>query len=652
MNLVQRNAWILILMVNLFACGCLGVWAGDYEITSPDQQIQVRIEVGDQILYSITKAGQPILAPSLIGMELQDGTVLGTNATVEDTQQTSVDQVFTPVVKIKCAQIPERFNQLQLNFKEPFSLIFRVYDEGVAYRIETNLPGSIVVKNEQVQFNFAGDPAIDITHEKSLHSSHETPYIHSKISEVAKGELCSLPGLISLDNGRKALITESDLDDYPGLWLHGSGAAQLTGFFPPYPAEEAPNRDIKKRADYIAQTEGTRAFPWRVVLIADEDKDLITNQLVLLLAKPCAIEDPSWIKPGQVILDWWGRRNIFGVDFKAGVNTATIKYFIDFCHTFGIRYFLMDEGWSTHEDLLKINPDVDMDTVTAYAKEKNVDLILWVYWTGLDKQMEKTLDQFAQWGVKGIKVDFMDRDDQRMVRFFHRVAREAAQRKMVVNFHGAYKPAGLEGKYPNVLTREGFIEFEYNGWTDLANPEHHMTLPFTRMVCGPLDYIPCTFFNTQKHEFRPVGDRPMGLGTRAHSIALAVLLESPMQMIPDSPSDYYREPECTAFISKIPADWDETVVLQAQVSDYLILARRKGEVWYMAAATDWTPRDFTLEFPFLGEDTYTADVISDGINADIRAIDYKRAEITLRRDSQIPIQLAPGGGWVARIEKK
>jgi len=347
------------------------------------------------------------------------------------------------------------------------------------------------------------------------------------------------------------------------------------------------------------------------------------------------------------MFDWWAKKYIYGVDFKSGINTETAKYFIDFCAAQGFRYFLFDDGWCPKDDLLSVNPDLDMKVVTSYAAEKGVDIMLWVIWHALERQWNDAFDQFEKWGIKGIKMDFMNRDDQKMVQFYESVARKAAEKKMVVNFHGAYKPSGLRRKYPNVLTREALIEFEYNGWTEYVTPEHHNLLPYLRMFTGPMDYIPGTTRNSTKSSFRKSGDYPMGQGTRAHAMALFVILSSPMTMLPDSPSDYYREQECADFLANIPVEWDETRLLEGKIGRYTILGRRAGDRWFVGAITDWGTRRFTLNTDFLNTGKYQVDIISDGINADTRAEDYKRSTIFIQKGEDIELNLVSGGGWVA-----
>ncbi len=626
-----------------------------YELHSPDGMVAVRVEVAEEVAFTVLVEDKPVVEVTRLALTIADDAVLGANAHVTGINRDIVSRKVRPAIREKCAVIQERYNELKLTFEEDFALAFRAYDEGVAYRFSTSLPGEVVVHAEHVSFTFGDGATIICQKEEDFRSSYEQPYSTGTVEALTAEDLCCLPVLVTPERGPRVLITESDLRDYPGLWLRGTDKSSLEAAFAGYPLEESYEGNayvqgrVTKHAEYIARTEGIRTYPWRVLAIARQDGDLITNQLVYLLASPLKLDDVSWIKPGVVTFDWWGRRNIYGVDFKAGINTATAKYFIDFASEFGFKYFLFDDGWSDGADLFKVNPDLDMEAVCAYAKEKNVGVMLWVIWATLDRQCEQALDQFSKWGIKGIKIDFMNRDDQKMVDFYHRIAKEAAKRDMVIDFHGAYKPTGLRRAYPNVLTREGLIEVEQNGWSDRANPEHHTLLPFIRMVAGPMDYIPGTMNNAQKQNFRPVGDRPMGLGTRAHDIALFVVFESPLQMLPDSPSDYYRERECTEFIAEIPVEWDETRVLDARVGEYVVLARRRGQEWFVGAITNWEPRPFDLKLDFLDSGSYEMELIRDGANAATRAIDYKKETQKVTPEQTIHIDLAPGGGWVARI---
>ncbi len=404
-----------------------------------------------------------------------------------------------------------------------------------------------------------------------------------------------------------------------------------------------------ERADYIARTSGERTFPWRILIIAREDADLIENTMVYRLAPKLELVDTSWIRPGKVAWDWWNANNIYGVDFRAGVNTETYRYYIDFAADHGIEYVILDEGWYGLGDLFDINPEIDMEELLSHARDRGVGIILWVVWKTLDDQLQPALDQFERWGVAGIKVDFMQRDDQLMVHYYWKIAAEAAKRRLLVDFHGAYKPAGLRRAYPNVLTREGVRGLENSKWSEHPTPEHNVTLPFTRMLAGPVDYTPGAMINAQEKNFHPVFTRPMSLGTRCHQLAMYVVFESPLQMLADSPSNYLREPECLSFLSAVPTVWDETRVLAARVGDYVALARRHGDEWYIGAMTDWTPRELALDLSFLGEGAFCIEIFEDGVNADRNAIDYRRVEKTIMADERLTISLATGGGWAARI---
>ncbi len=437
------------------------------------------------------------------------------------------------------------------------------------------------------------------------------------------------------------------------MWVRTGRKNELTATFPKYALEDKLEKNsdrnvlVTKKADYIAKVNGKRNFPWRIMVIAKQDADLITNQLVYQLGEKQQIKDISWIKPGKVAWDWWNALNIYGVDFKSGVNTNTYKYYIDFASKYGIEYIILDEGWYKLGNLMDVVPEIDMEEIIRYGKQKNVGVILWVVWKTLDDQLTVALDQFEKWGVKGIKVDFMQRDDQSIVDYYWKIAREAAKRKMLVDFHGAYKPSGLRRAYPNVITREGVKGLENCKWSKDITPSHDLILPFTRMVPGPMDYTPGAMLNAQPKDYKINWIRPMSMGTRTHQVAMYVVYESPLQMLADSPSNYLKEQECTEFISKIPTVWDDTKVLKAKVGEYLVIARKKGKNWYVGGMTNEKARTFTLDFSFLDDKTYTADIIEDGVNAVKYASDYQKKEQTITQNSSLTIELAQGGGWAA-----
>jgi alpha-glucosidase len=649
----------IILMSILLGMSCLA-FAGsgkpkDYLLLSPDLKLKAVVHVDSTIRIELLRNGKWLMSTEPIGIKMADGTAIGVNPIVKKVEEVKVDEVVRPEIREKSESIRDQYQELKLMFKPDYNIELRMYNEGLAYRLVLSRPGEVVIEKEMAGYRFDPRDSVCLAFEKNFYSAYETPYEYKTVGALAESDRFYLPVLVHKPDGTGLWLGESNVRDYPGLWFEKSGDITFKSLFPGYPLKvkgiDSPygQTEVLEYAPYVAKTKGTRALPWRIVAVSANDGELITNQMVYLLADKCEIADPSWIRPGWVILDWWARRNIFGVDFKADINTVTAKYFIDFCAKYGITYFLFDDGWSDLGNILKIRTGLDMEQVMSYARQKNVKIMLWLAAATFDRQMTEALDLYEKWGVAGIKVDFMNRDDQVMMNFYEKVLQETAKRKMVVNFHGTCKSTGLRRTYPNLLTQEGLIEFEFSGWTDWDNPDHHNTLPFLRNVAGPMDYIPGTFQNVVKKDFRTVGDFPMGMGTRAHSIAMAVTTMSPMQMIPDSPSDYEREPDCARFLLSIPVTWDETKVFEAKMGDYLLLARRSGKDWYLAATTDWTPRDFTLDFSFLPEGTFSLELIRDGINADIRAIDYKMETLKIDRTTKLKVHLAPGGGWVGRI---
>jgi alpha-glucosidase len=631
------------------------LYSFEYQLESPNKQIQAKIEIKEKIAYSIEYRGKGIIKPSPISLTLDQKMILGKKPELVNQERRSHHDILKPVIKLKERAIKNHYNELTLVFRNNYSLIFRAYDDGFAYRFRTSFSDEIKILSEEVTIHFADDYFTYYPTEESYISHFERYYDYLKISEVSKERICSLPLLVKIESGASIVISESDVEDYPGMFFCGDENNSLYGKFPAVVLKvkpgAGPDRDetIEKRADYIAKTKGDRSFPWRVFVIAEKDKDLIKSELVYKLAKPLELEETSWIKPGKVAWDWWNANNIYGVNFRAGINTQTYKYYIDFASQYNLDYVILDEGWSETTNLLNQAPDIDVEEICQYAKKKNVGIILWVLWKPLEKQLKEALDQFEKWGVKGIKVDFMQRDDQWMVNYYHKIAKEAAQRQMLVNFHGAYKPCGLRRSYPNVITREGLKGLEQSKWSDLETPEHNVTLPFIRMVAGPMDYTPGAMVNAQKENFRKIFNRPMSMGTRCHQLAMYVVYESPLQMLCDSPSNYMREKECMEFLSSVPTVWDKTIVIDAKISDYILLARKHGLDWYVGAMTDWSPREFEIELTFLGEGDYRATVYEDGMNADRYASDYRKYEKVINQNNKFKIKMAPGGGWVAKI---
>jgi len=645
------------LLVSLFVISIsFGVesFGREYEVSSPDKNLRLKVNVEQKILYSVIHNSKQLIKPSPVSLTLSGNRILGAKPQVLQVTSRSVDEQIIPPIQIKSKVIAEKFNEMSIKFKGGFGLICRAYDDGAAYRFVTDIDGAIEVVTEQATFNFTGDHAIYFPEEDSFQTHSERDYKYLKLSTISDQMMCSLPALVEIENGPKVLITEADLEDYPGLYLRGGGNDSLYGKFPPFAlADKARNdRDVPvtKRADFIAKTAGRRSFPWRVLIVAEKDGDLIENQMVYKLAKPLQLQDTSWIKPGKVAWDWWNANNIYGVDFRTGINTETYKYYIDFAAKYGIEYIILDEGWYVLGDLTKVVEGLDMEELFRYAKSKNVGIIPWVVWKTLDDQLAEAMDQFEKWGAKGLKVDFMQRDDQWMVNYYHKIAKETARRHMLLDFHGSYKPTGLGRTYPNLITQEGVRGLENCKWGDAANPEYNVTIPFIRMVAGPMDFTPGAMVNAQQRNFQSIFDRPMSLGTRCHQLAMYVVYESPLQMLADSPSNYLREPECMEFLAKVPTVWDETKVLDAKVADYVLVARKNGAEWYVGAMTDWTGRELTVDFSFLGKGRHTIDIYKDGINADRFGNDYKKETRKISARDKMKIKLAPGGGWAAIIK--
>lgn len=630
--------------------------AGPISIVSPDGELELRVVADEKVLLELCSANKVLMEVDDVELLTDRGALPAAGSKIRRVRRSSVDRVVTPVVREKSSVIPERYNEAVVEFADKTELQFRVYNEGMAYRFILDLPGKITVIDDRAGFIF--DEQASLTFQKdnnNPNSDYEKPYLTSAIGDLNVGDMGNLPAMVRHDSGECLLFLEAGTDDYPCMWIEKSTDGLVSHYWGlPEGYNDAGSMFNRKRTignkDHIARTAGSREFPWKVFAFAKHETELLTNQLVYLLGEECKIEDTSWIEPGWVTFDWWARRGLYGVDFKAGVNTETAKYMIDFAAEFGLRYFLLDDGWTYREDLTRAVSGLDMAEVGRYAASKGVGLMLWVTFAALDDQMDAALEQFVEWGVKGIKIDFTNRDDQEAVNFYRRAAQECAKHRMVVDFHGAYRPDGLRRTYPNVLTREALIEFEYNGGRDWDTPDHHCMLPFIRNVAGPMDYIPGTMNNATKRDFRTIADKPMGMGTRAHALALAVIFESPLQMLSDAQPLYYRERECTEFLTQIPVEWDETLPLDGKTGDYVALARRNGEIWYTAAITDWDSRSMSLAMDYLDEGkTYTLEIIRDGINADTTANDYIKEIRKVKKGDVIDMDLAPGGGWIAKM---
>ena len=633
----------------------------DFTINSPDGNIQVKINAGTKLQWSVTHQSQIIIAASPISMTLQNGEIMGPNSNIISYKSQQLINKLA-ALNYKKDTVNDNYTELTVNCKGDYGVVFRAYNEGVAYRFFTKKKDSIIVKSEEASFNFADDDSAYIPYSNDPHNhdkfqcSFESVYQHIRLSQFVRDTVAFAPVLVELANNKKAVITEADLEEYPGMFLtNGKTANGLSGEFAPYVLEQLQNERnpvqalATKRADYIAKTKGARNFPWRIVVISSSDKDLLNDDMVYRLASSSRVQDVAWIKPGKVAWDWWNDWNISHVDFRAGVNTATYKYYTDFASANHIDFILLDEGWSDDRDIMKIVPDIDLQQIIDYAKQKNVGVWLWMGSYPLDQKMEEIFSTYSKMGVKGFKIDFMDRDDQNMVEFYYRVAKAAATHHIMVDFHGAYKPTGLQRTYPNVVNVEGVHGMEQLKWSNPDMPKFDVSIPFIRMIAGPMDYTPGAMRNATRQSFRPVNAMPMSQGTRCHQLAMYIMYEAPFEMLSDNPTAYMRESESVNFISAIPTTFDETVAIDGKVSEYAAIARRRNDTWYLAAMSNWDSRDIVVDLSFLRPGNYEGEIFKDGINADRDATDYKREIIKLSSNQKLNIHLSNGGGWAARI---
>ena len=651
-----------------FACALTAgsAQAKVYKLSSPDGRTSVEVDVQKQITWSVRHGGQQVLAPSAISLTAA-GNVIGYDARVKSARTEKIrGAVAAPFWRQ--AVIEERYNELELTLPDGWSLTFRAYDgEGVAYRFSsTSLKKGDRITAEQAEFNFDRDYTAYVPYnpdtEHPFATSFESKYTVAPLSAFRSDALAFSPLLVCLDGGLRVEVTDADIESYPGMFLKkGSRSLSLEGSFAPVPAatRETPRRGqvvVDRYSDDLAvirenaSKKAPRHFPWRVLAIAESDADLPVNNLVYLLASPSRVKDISWIKPGKVAWDWWNDWNITGVDFEAGINTRTYKHYIDFAAENGIEYVVLDEGWSAPLDIMKLNPAIDLKELAKYASSKGVDLVLWAVSYVLDKDLEKACKTYSKMGIKGFKVDFMNRDDQEVTEQLYRIAEAAARHQMLVDYHGMYKPAGMNRTWPNVLNFEGVWGLEQMKWTTEDIVEYDVTFPYIRMLSGPVDYTPGAMRNALKREFAPNNSNPVSQGTRARQVAEYVVFDAPFEMLCDNPSAYRKEQETTDFITAIPTVWDETRILQGTVGQYIVTARRSGTRWYIGGLTGWDARDLSLDLSGLVKGKHSAVLYRDGVNAARNATDYKIETVEVQSKKPLPVHMAPGGGFVLVID--
>jgi alpha-glucosidase len=634
------------------------LWAGpeSFEVRSPDESIVIGIRLTDRIYYNISVDGDEVMWYSPLSMHTSKG-VFGHHPKVREHNLKLVDDAIQPTWGNR-RTVRDHYCELTLVFDGGYRVIFRAYNDGVAYRFRSDEPGPLIVHGEEVEYRFFEDKPMINHVVDSFTTSYEKFYSRQMISEVSPDNLISLPSVINAGKVHLSVL-ESDVFSYPGMYLTKKGTHNrhyLNGTFPKYPLKWEQGGwgsfglIVTERADFIAQTEGNRDFPWRALLIARNVTQLVDSDLVYKLARPAMIPT-DWIRPGLVSWEWWNAWNLEGVDFETGVNNRTYEYFIDFAARNGIPYVIMDEGWSDQFDVLLPTPHVDMEHLTQYARSRGVGLILWAVWHTIDRQYETAFARFEQWGIAGIKVDFIDRDDQLAIEFYERMVKAAAKHQLLVNFHGCSKPTGLHRTYPNLVNYEAVLGNEYNKFSsEGVPPGHNVDIAFTRMTAGPLDYTPGAMRNSTQGNWVTSNEMTMSQGTRCHQLAMFVVYYAPIQMLCDAPTAYERDPDILKFISTVPVTWDETVVLDGAIGEYVIVARKKGEDWYIGGLNNWDERSISIDLKRFAEGSFQASIYQDSVNANRLASDYTHRVTQVTSGDTIQLTMKKGGGFAIHLK--
>lgn len=628
------------------------------EVYSPNGDLYLNIKIDKDITYNVDYKNKSLLQNCCMQLKTEDN-ILGENPYIIRSTQKEVNEYIIPIIPLKQSKISNNYNKLILKFKGGYDIEFRVYNDALAYRFITHIKKKIRIYDEKFSIGFITDNTIHAQQSNNFKTSCEEAYNHLDSRKwKSDNKKTLLPLLIDTPDNIKILISESDLYDYPGMFLESSNNNGITSIFPKVPILFGDDGDrsvkIDKEAEYIAQTDGERSFPWRFLFITDKDEKILENTMVCKLADKSKLSDTSWIKPGMASWEWWNGASPYGedVNFTTGCNTETYKYFIDFASHYNIPYIIMDEGWAmSTRDPFTPNKDIDIHELIKYGKEKNVGIVLWLTWLTVDNNIS-LFKTFEEWGIKGVKIDFMDRSDQWMVNFYERTAKEAAKHHLFVDFHGAFKPAGLEYKYPNILSYEGVRGMEKMGG---CQPNNSIYLPFIRNAVGAMDYTPGAMMSTQPEVYYSKRPNSASVGTRAYQMALFVVFESGLQMLADNPTLYYSNDECTQFISKVPQTWDETRALKAKVGEYVIIAKRKGNMWYIGGMTNnnQTQRDFEINLDFLDKDkSYQIESFMDGTNASRQAMDFRHKKSDINSNDKINVRMVRNGGFAAVINQK
>ena len=633
-----------------------------YVLSSPDGTLKVEISAGNELAYQVMHGNDTILSHSNIGLVLENGTIVGKTPRITGERRRKIkDNIESPFYRFK--EFVATGNELDLKLKGGFGIIFRAYNEGVAYRFYTTQSSDIIIKEEQAEFNFKEDYTAYLPYttndKKPMAMAYQNVYDITPLSK-AQPKLAFLPVTVDCSSVKLTLL-ESDLEAYPDMFVQSQqGKYGLKGVFAPYPAKTdfypwRKQEYVTETTDFISRSRGSRSYPWRVLAITEKDTDMPVNNLVYALASPNRIGDTSWIKTGKVAWDWWNDWNLKGVPFKAGINMDTYKYYIDFASRNGLEFIVLDEGWYDPKsgDMLTVIPELDLPELIAYGKSKGVEIVLWTVFNVLDSQLEAACKKYADMGIKGFKVDFLDRDDQTAVEMVYRIAEMTARYKLILDLHGIYKPTGINRTYPHIINFESVFGMEEVKWTDIKNnmPLYDVTFPYIRMMAGPVDYTPGAMRNATKADWRAMYYTPASMGTRCHQLAAYIVHDSPFTMLCDAPTNYLNEQECVDFIASLPVEVDSTFIASGELGKYIVTVRKKDVNWYIGGMTNWDERDVQLDFSFLPEGmSYTAVLFKDGVNANKQAEDYRKETIRIDKDSRLTLHLASGGGFAMKLE--
>lgn len=658
----KKLCFAILSLLLLIGNASLAAKEKKYVLSSPDGTLKVEISVGNELAYQVMHGNDTILSHSNIGLVLENGTIVGKTPRITGERRRKIkDNIESPFYRFK--EFVATGNELDLKLKGGFGIIFRAYNEGVAYRFYTTQSSDIIIKEEQAEFNFKEDYTAYLPYttndKKPMAMAYQNVYDIIPLSK-AQPKLAFLP--VTVDCGSvKLTLLESDLEAYPGMFVQSQqGKYGLKGVFAPYPAKTdfypwRKQEYVTETTDFISRSRGSRSYPWRVLAITEKDTDMPVNNLVYALASPNRIGDTSWIKTGKVAWDWWNDWNLKGVPFKAGINMDTYKYYIDFASRNGLEFIVLDEGWYDPKsgDMLTVIPELDLTELIAYGKSKGVEIVLWTVFNVLDSQLEAACKKYADMGIKGFKVDFLDRDDQTAVEMVYRIAEMTARYKLTLDLHGIYKPTGINRTYPHIINFESVFGMEEVKWTDIKNnmPLYDVTFPYIRMMAGPVDYTPGAMRNATKADWRAMYYTPASMGTRCHQLAAYIVHDSPFTMLCDAPTNYLNEQECVDFIASLPVEVDSTFIASGELGKYIVTVRKKDVNWYIGGMTNWDERDVQLDFSFLPEGmSYTAVLFKDGVNANKQAEDYRKETIRIDKDSRLTLHLASGGGFAMKLE--